>query len=219
MKNEDYLPLSYIGQYHYCPRRAALLINQQIWIENEYTMEGRLEHQRVHTGRVERRGSFLKLYEFSVWSDQLGLSGKCDCLEAQASASGAALPAESGLYTLYPIEYKHGRVRKETEYELQLCAQAMCLEEMYNTRIPEGALFYIDAHQRVPVSFTPQLRELTIQTAHMLWDCFQTHCLPAAQETPKCRKCSLREDCLPALERSASHYCSRILSELQEDAP
>lgn len=192
-------------------------MNQQIWHENEYTMEGRLEHTLVHTGRVERRGDFLKLYEFSVWSDRMMISGKCDCLEARADTKGAALPAENGLYALYPIEYKHGRVRKETEYELQLCAQALCLEEMYHTEIPEGALFYIDAHQRVPVVLTPQLRALTIETAQNLWDCFQKRILPAAAESPKCRKCSLREDCMPSLGRSAKNYCSQLLTELQED--
>lgn len=217
MKNEDRLPLSYVGQYYYCPRRAALLMNQQIWVENEYTAEGRLEHERVHTGRVERRGDFLKLYEFNVWSDSLMLSGKCDCVEAVKSANGAKLPAEKEQYDLYPIEYKHGKVRNEKEYEIQLCAQAICLEEMYNTNIPEGALFYIDSHQRVPVKFTKELRSLTQQTAELLWNCFRTHSLPRTEETPKCRKCSIKENCMPGLRSSASAYCRQLRKELLEE--
>ena len=217
MKNEDRLPLSYIGQYHYCPRRAALLMNQQIWMENEYTAEGRIEHERVHTGRVERRGDLLKLYEFSVWSDRLMLSGKCDCIEAHRSEAGAELPSEKGRYCLYPIEYKHGKVRKETEYELQLCAQAICLEEMYAVSIDEGALFYIDAHQRVPVEFTAELRTLTLRTAELLWECFRNGSLPNAEETAKCKKCSLREECMPELSISAQAYCSQLRRELKED--
>lgn len=217
MKNEDRLPLSYVGQYLYCPRRAALLMNQQIWCENEYTAEGRIEHQRVHTGRVERRGDFLKLYECSVWSDTLLLSGKCDCIEAHRAKEGAYLPEEDGLYALYPIEYKHGRVRQEPEYELQLCAQAICLEEMYHILIPEGALFYIDAHQRIPVKFTQELRERVIQTAGLLWECFRSQELLPAKESSKCRKCSLKEECMPSLKRSADEYCRKLLSELQEE--
>lgn len=219
MKNEDRLPLSYVGQYYYCPRRAALLMNQQIWEENEYTAEGRLEHERVHTGRVERRGDFLKLYEFSVWSDTLMLSGKCDCIEAKQNPNGAELPAEKGRYALYPIEYKHGKVRHEKEYELQLCAQAICLEEMYHTVIPEGALFYIDAHQRIPIEFTEELRILTRNTTEFLWDCFHENSLPAAVETAKCLKCSLKENCMPGLHSSASAYCRRLRRELQEEVP
>ena len=192
-------------------------MNQQIWTENEYTAEGRLEHERVHTGRVERRGTFLKLYEFCVWSDTLMLSGKCDCIEARRSPDGAKLPDETGRYTLYPIEYKHGKVRSEKEYEIQLCAQAICLEEMYGTVIPEGALFYIDAHQRVPVEFTQALRSLTRQTAEALWKCFREQSLPMAAETPKCRKCSLKEECMPGLHGSAHAYCHRLRRELQEE--
>ena len=217
MKNEDRLPLSYVGQYYYCPRRAALLMNQQIWCENEYTAEGRLEHQKVHTGRVEHHGELLKLYEFSVWSDTLMLSGKCDCIEGRRTPTGALLPGETERYTLYPIEYKHGRVRQETEYKLQLCAQAMCLEEMYHTHISEGALFYIDSHQRQVVELTEELRKLTRETTDRLWDCFRTRGLPAAVKSAKCKKCSLAEECMPALTGHAGAYCRALLSELQEE--
>lgn len=144
------------------------------------------------------------------------LSGKCDCIEARRSQTGAVLPEDDGFYQLYPIEYKHGRVRQEKEYEIQLCAQAICLEEMYHTTIPEGALFYIDAHQRVPVVLTQDLRKLTIQTAKRLWECFQEQSLPAAEKSPKCRKCSLLDECMPMLNHSAHTYCRGLLLELQE---
>lgn len=212
---DDRIPLSYLSQYGYCPRRAALLMNQQLWHENEYTAEGRFQHQRVHTGRVERRGDFLKLYDFHVCSDALMVSGKCDCIEASRSKSGAALPGEEGLYSLYPIEYKHGRARTEPEYEIQLCAQAICLEEMYQIHIPKGALFYIASHQRIAIPLTPALREKTIQTAHSLMECFLARSLPPALNGPKCKKCSLREECMPQLHRSAKKFCDDLYEELK----
>lgn len=215
--NDDYVPLSYISQYGYCPRRASLLMNQQLWQENEYTAEGRLQHRHVHTGRVERRADFLKLYDFYVCSDTLKLSGKCDCIEAFRSESGAALPGEDGLYSLYPIEYKHGKARNEPEYEMQLCAQAICLEEMYQIHIPEAALFYIASHQRVSVSLTSELRKRTIETARSLLECFSSHHLPCAVNGPRCKKCSLREECMPQLHRSAKQYCKDLYAELKGD--
>lgn len=220
MENEEEkLPLSYISQYGYCPRRAALLMNQQLWQENEYTAEGRAQHQRVHDGRVERRGDQLKLYEFSVWSNELMLSGKCDCVEAVKQPDGASLPEQEGRFRLFPIEYKHGRMRHEPEYEMQLCAQAICLEEMYGVSIPEGALFFIDVHQRLAVSFSEDLRRRTRQTSEALWLCFREKALPPAKESPKCKKCSLREPCMPGLSRSAREYCRGLLDELKEGAP
>lgn len=215
MKNdEERLPLSYIAQYGYCPRRAALLMNQQLWQENEYTAQGRAQHQRVHAGRVERRGEQLKLYEFAVWSDTMRLSGKCDCIEATQQPEGASLPGEKGRYHLFPIEYKHGRLRHEPEYEQQLCAQAMCLEEMYQITIPEGALFYINVHQRLPLSLTEELRRETRKTAQALWRMFQDNILPPAQESSKCKKCSLQDHCMPGLQISAQSYCFALLQEL-----
>lgn len=212
MENEDRLPLSYVSQYGYCPRRAAFLMNYQQWEENEYTAEGRDEHQRVHTGRVERRGDFLKLYDFYVWSDKLMLSGKCDCIEAYKCDNGALLPEEEYSYSLYPIEYKHGKVRKEHEYMMQLCAQAMCLEEMYRISILEGTLFYIDVHQRMEVQLNSSLREETAKTAQELW---HTHDLPKAEASAKCKKCSINEICMPKLSNLALNYCDALFKELK----
>lgn len=217
MEPEERLALSYISQYGYCPRRAALLMNYQLWQENEYTAEGRAQHERVHTARVERRGELVKLYELPVWSDTLLLAGKCDCVEARRAPAGAALPAEEGRYALYPIEYKHGRLREEPEYMQQLCAQALCLEEMYGVDIPAGALFFIDAHQRLEVLFTPELRLQTRAAARALWECFRQKSLPAAADGPRCKKCSLRDECAPGLQRTAQKYCEKLLDELKGD--
>ena len=156
---QEYLPLSWLSQADYCLRRAALLLNERVWVENVETTKGRAEHERVHTQRVERRGDCVKLYENSVFSDELQISGKCDCIEAERDETGCMIPAVDFPVRLLPVEYKHGKIRDESEYKIQLCAEAMCLEEMYHTTIPVGALFYITAHRRVNVELDEALRE------------------------------------------------------------
>ena len=158
MDEQEYLPLSWLSQVCYCPRRAALLLNERLWEESSDTAKGRSEHQRVHTQRVEKRGDYLKLYEFTVFSDRLFLLGKCDCIEAVRDENGCHIPAADFPVRLYPVEYKHGTVRQEEEYQIQLCAQAMCLEEMFHTTIPEGALFFISSQTRPGQNDSARLR-------------------------------------------------------------
>ena len=181
MDEQEYLPLSWLSQVCYCPRRAALLLNERLWEESSDTAKGRSEHQRVHTQRVEKRGDYLKLYEFTVFSDRLSLLGKCDCIEAVRDENGCHIPAADFPVQLYPVEYKHGTVRQEEEYQIQLCAQAMCLEEMFHTTIPEGALFFISSHRRVPVVLDESLRLRTEAMADALWDIRHRLTVPAAQ--------------------------------------
>lgn len=206
----DLLPLSYIAQYGYCPRRAALLLLEQAWEENEYTAQGREQHHAVHLQRTEKRGERIKLYEHWVYSSALGLSGKCDCLELSMDDQGCILPFLTGKYLIFPVEFKHGRVRQEREYQIQLCAQAMCLEEMYSTAIGQGAIFFIDAHQRETVHFSPDLRDETSLVAQKLQEISSWQIIPAASFGPKCRKCSLLEYCSPQIKSSANGYCQSI---------
>jgi len=209
-----YIPLSYISQYGYCPRRAALLMLERIWAENEYTASGRVQHERVHSeNHIEKRGTFVKLYGHSVYSEKLSLSGKCDCIEAEESPQGCLLPFLSARYLLFPVEYKHGVVRNEHEYQLQLCAQAMCLEEMYGASIPRGALFFIDAHRRDIVEFSSDLRKEVIHTASMLKKMEEEGKIPAAEYGTRCKKCSLTDYCGPKIRHSAKSYCDAMLLE------
>lgn len=218
-RDEDYLLLSQLTQAGYCPRRAALIMCDQIWQESVDTAKGRAEHQRVHTQRVERRGTDLKLFEFDVVSHKLWLKGKCDCVEAAADPNGCLIPAAEFPVRLYPVEFKHGKVRAEREYEIQLCAQAMCLEEMYHTEIPEGAIFYISSHRRYPVQLDQTLRNLVQETAGALRELQNGWNLPAPEYGAKCVKCSLRERCMPQLQRSAKDYCSRLARAAEEVEP
>lgn len=186
-------------------------------MENTDTAKGRAEHERVHTQRVERRGDRAKLYEYTVYSDELSLLGKCDCIEAVRAEDGCRIPALEFPVKLYPVEYKHGSLREEESYQLQLCAQAMCLEEMFHTTIEEGALFFISSHRRLPVLLDEALREQVRQKAAALHQMRKALSIPAAQYSTKCKRCSLREVCMPKVKRSAGAYCKALRAEAEGD--
>lgn len=210
MNRDDYIPLSYISQYGYCPRRAALLMIEQCWSENEYTAEGRAEHERVHTSRIEKRDEMVKVYETQLYSDQFKIIGKSDCVEFSRAADGAYIDILDGNYNIYPIEYKHGRVRNEKEYNMQLCAQAICLEEMYGIQINIGAIFYISAHRRIEVLFDETLRKETTEAVLQMLEISKTHKIPTAKYSSKCKKCSLSDICMPKLNTSAKKYMEGV---------
>lgn len=213
MDEWDPIPLSRLSHAGFCLRRAALLTNEQLWAESADTAKGRAEHERVHTQRIERRGDSAKLYEFPVFSQTLGVAGKCDCIEAEADSRGCHVPALDFPAKLYPVEYKHGKLRSEREYEIQLCAQAMCLEEMFQTHIPEGAIYYITSHRRYSVPLTAELRGLVKETIRKIESFRRSFSIPSAEYGAKCRACSLREQCLPNVQRSASSYCTQLRKE------
>lgn len=216
MDDWEALPLSRLAHAGYCLRRAALLTNEQLWRENADTAKGREAHKRVHTSRIERRGDNLQLFEYDVFSQKLNISGKCDCIEATQDEAGCFIPAAEFPVKLYPVEYKNGKIREEEEYELQLCAQAMCLEEMYSTTIPEGAIFYISSHRRKIVAFTDALREQVCETVRQLENIRRNYSTPPAISGPKCQRCSLRDLCLPDVARSAKKYCDKLANEAME---
>ncbi|MDO4316810.1 MAG: CRISPR-associated protein Cas4 [Lachnospiraceae bacterium] len=205
-ESRELFPLSWLSQYGYCKRRCSLLAMEQIWQENEYTAAGRLQHKRVHTGRTEQRGEAIHIFEMPVFSRRLGVSGFCDCVEAHPSPSCVPIPYGEGKYEFFPVEYKHGVVRDEEEYHLQLCAQAICLEERFDTQIPAGAIFFIDAHRRDEVLFSGELREKTWQMAKEITDLIESQKMIPAVYSAKCKKCSLRDACQPRTKRSSRSY-------------
>lgn len=207
---DDYLLLSQLTQAGYCLRRAALVMNERLWQESADTAKGRAEHDNVHTQRIERRGSEIKLFEYDVFSDSLGIMGKCDCIEASQDPKGCIIPSVDFPVKLYPVEFKHGKVRSEDEYELQLCAQAICLEEMYGTNIEEGAIFYTSSHRRYPVKLDSRLRDMVCKTVDELLNLRSNLIVPPAEYSSKCVKCSLKDLCMPKLQRSAGAYCDEL---------
>lgn len=221
METDDFIPLSLLSQYGYCPRRAGLIMLDQAWADNEYTAAGQVEHERVHTAGAEKRGVQVKLFDSPVFSATLCLSGRCDLIEAQEAADGCLLPGYAGRYRLNPVEFKHGVVRDEREYHLQLCAQAMCLEEMFDTHIEQGEILFITAHRRDAVAFTDILRKQVVESAHALSRMMVKGSLPPALYGARCRKCSLIEQCRPKMKTSAAAYCRALLAsacEAQEES-
>lgn len=212
----EYLPLSYLSQMDYCQRRVGLLLNERVWMESVDTAKGRKEHEVVHEQRIERRGKRLKLFEYTVFSDALGILGMCDLIEAWEDPNGCRIPAVDFPVSLYPVEYKHGKVRDEREYNIQLCAQAMCLEEMYHTTISEGAIFYISSHRRQVVALDESLRRLVSETADKLRYIRNSLTIPITGYSRKCKRCSLLEYCMPRVKRSAQAYCEQLAVEAAE---
>ena len=213
------IPLSRLSHAGFCLRRAALLTNEQVWAESADTAKGRSEHERVHTQRIERRGDSAKLYEFPVFSKAMGVSGKCDCIEAEASAQGCMIPALDFPVRLYPVEYKHGKLRAEQEYEVQLCAQAMCLEEMLDCTITQGALYYGEIKHRVNIQITEGIKQNVKDMFDEMHQYYERGYTPKAKKKKACYVCSLKDLCLPELEKTGNveTYMNNILAEDLED--
>ena len=183
---DEIIPISALQHMLYCPRQCALIHNERQWAENVFTAEGRVLHERVDGGRTERRLGVTTARSVPLQSVRLGLTGVADLVEVRADGEP------------YPVEYKRGRPKSHRADEVQLCAQAMCLEEMLDTVVPEGALYYGRTRRRRIVVFDADLRGLTESVAE------RAHALLAGGETPapvhetrKCGSCSLFDVCQP----------------------
>ena len=213
---DDWLQLSGLQHFVFCRRQWALIHIEEQWAENLRTTEGHLMHERAHDASVrERRGDVVTVRGVSIRSPSLGVSGKCDVLEFHADPGGVPLPDEEGTWRPYPVEYKRGRPKESDEDRLQLCAQAMCLEEMLCCDVPEGALFYGETRRRETVRFTDELRgKVRDCLAEMHELCRRGH-TPRVKPSKSCNACSLKELCLPRLlkGKSAADYLSAALKE------
>lgn len=214
---EDLLPLSGIQHFAFCRRQWALIHLEQQWQENLRTVEGNLLHIRAHDGALrERRGDTLILRSLSVVSYTLGLSGQCDVVEFHVSPAGVHIQGENGLWLPYPVEYKRGRPKEHQADELQLCAQAMCLEEMLCCNIQEGALFYGESRRRMPVLFSLELRQQVQVFANEMHQYYRRGHTPKEKPGKSCNACSLKGLCLPQLTRrgAVSSYLKKAVEEL-----
>lgn len=198
MEGEDYLALSGIQHFAFCRRQWALIHIEQVWGENLLTAEGSLMHKRAHDGEVrERRGDTITVRGLYVLSHALGLSGVCDVVEFHADEEGHPICGESGLWLPYPVEYKRGRSKACDADRLQLCAQAICLEEMFGRDVTEGALYYGETRSREVVPLGSDLREQTLAMSREMHALYQRRHTPRARENKSCRSCSLQETCQP----------------------
>ena len=214
----DLLQLSGLQHFAFCRRQWALIHLEQQWQENLRTVEGQLLHQRAHDITLrEHRGNVLLLRSMAVVSRELGLSGQCDVVEFHQDPTGVPLQGEKGLWIPYPVEYKRGKPKSNQADEIQLCAQAICLEEMLCCSIPEGALFYGEPRRRTSVVFSSELRERVKTYADEMHQLFRRGYTPKATRTKSCNACSLKDLCLPQLARrkSVSQYLHEAMEEEQ----
>jgi len=196
------LPISGLQHLLFCERQCALIHIEMAWAENLFTMEGRILHERVDSGESGFQGEKYIARSLPLRSLSLGLSGVADVVE---------FGPEEGF--VHPVEYKRGRNKAANWDRVQLCAQAMCLEEMLKVTIAQGALFYGQARRRTVVMFDQDLRMETSQAAKRFHELVATGITPAAQYQPKCDDCSLVDLCLPKLSRkkSVNKYLATML--------
>lgn len=199
---DDYLLMSGIQHFCFCRRQWALIYLEQQWAENLRTAEGRLEHERCHDeSQTERRGGLLITRGMRVVSHRLKLTGNCDVVEFRQDPNGVSLQNYDGLWLPMPVEYKHGHAKENDADRLQLCAQAMALEEMLVCEINQGALFYEETRRREIVPLTAELRQNAQQMANEMRQYFRCGHTPKVKTGKHCNACSLKEICLPVLCR------------------
>lgn len=214
--NEDeLLLLSGIQHMAFCPRQWALIHIEQQWEENVKTIEGQHLHERVDDPFLKDSGSELVVWRsVNLISYQLGLTGRADVVEFKRSKNGIELPGKTGKWTPYPVEYKRGKPKPDERDEVQLCAQAICMEEMFETAISEGALFYGEIRRRTLVPFSDELRKQVYEYAYEMHRLFQLGITPSPVYKSHCKSCSLVEICLPKQMNSLKTASNYLKTEL-----
>lgn len=205
------LYLSRLQHYLFCPRQFALIELECAWEENLFTAEGQVMHEKVNSGSHDTRGNIKTVRTLRLGHEALGLEGVADVVEYHTD--------ESGQQTPFPIEYKRGKPKSHRADEVQLCAQALCLEDMHGCIVPRGALFYGKTRRRHNVNFDDELRQITLDAIN---DC--RHIIESGQtpkpiySTSKCRNCSLKDICHPKIfNKNAKAWLSRkIATSLEE---
>lgn len=205
---DNLIMLSALQHFIFCERQCALIHLEQVWAENRLTAEGRILHERVHEQEGETRAGVRIERGMPLRSLRLGLVGVADVIEFHRLPNGGWRP--------FPVEYKRGKPKPDRCDEVQLCAQALCLEEMMGVAVPEGALFYGRTRRRHEVEFLPELRKATEETAAAVRELLDAGITPPAVYDKKCKQCSLMEICLPkslGRKRDVGRY---LLSAVEE---
>lgn len=197
-EEDELLLLSGIQHLAFCPRQWALIHIEQQWTENVKTIEGQHLHERVDDPFLKDSSNTLVVWRsVNLISYHLGLTGRADVVEFRKSDLGIELPGKTGRWTPYPVEYKRGKPKPDERDEVQLCAQAICMEEMFEINIDEGALFYGETRRRAIVPFTKELRQQVTDYAEEMHRLFQDAITPPPVYRSHCKSCSLIDICLP----------------------
>ncbi|MBF0542650.1 MAG: CRISPR-associated protein Cas4 [Nitrospirae bacterium] len=210
---ETLLPISALQHIIFCERQCALIHIEGIWTENLFTAEGKILHERVDSGGAESRKNIKTAYSVALKSLSLGLTGKADVVEYHKNI---------GKWIPFPVEYKRGRSKIANCDRVQLCAQAMCLEEMTETVVSEGAIFYAKPRRREGIVFDESLRHETIETAKRLHDLINSGITPLPQYNRRCESCSLVEICMPkriSNRSSVKDYLEKAVNDIGHCAP
>ena len=214
---DDLLPISALQHFVFCPRQCALIHVEGIWAENPLTVAGTQLHERLDESGGEARGDLLTARALPLRSLRFGLSGRADAVELHRLPAGAPggveLPGRSGRWRPFPVETKRGKPKSHDADRVQLCAQALCLEEMLGVPVLAGALFYGTPRRREEVAFDAPLRAATEAAAQGVRDLIASGTTPRAVREPKCDRCSLIDRCLPDLAgRSVRAYLDAALA-------
>lgn len=215
----DLLPISALQHIIFCERQCALIHIERQWEENRLTAEGQILHERTDKEEVESRGNLRISRGLYMHNLAIGLYGKADVVEFHKGNEGVTLPGVAGLWKPFPVEYKRGKPKTDRCDEIQLCAQALCLEEMLGVTITQGALFYGTPRRRNAVAFDNTLRELTVKAAEKLHLLIRSGKTPPAVYQKKCDNCSLVELCMPKIKKmkNADTYIDNMLTDLEQD--
>lgn len=219
---DDLLPLSGLQHLVFCERQWALIHIEQTWVENRLTALGREQHERVDEEGRSWEAGVRAATGLRVHSLRFGLVGRADVVEFRESADGVELPGAGGQWIAYPVEHKRGRPKPDDCDLVQLCAQALCLEEMLGGRVERGAIFYGRPRRRLEVRFTAELRERTERLAERMHAMMQAGVTPPAKYEKRCDSCSLLERCRPQSAgrgKNALLYLERLIArELKGEA-
>jgi len=216
-REEDFLLLSGIQHFAFCRRQWALIHIEQQWQENLKTIEGHIVHEKAHDGfSSEKRKNVIISRGMPVFSKRLGISGICDIVEFHKSPEGIRIFGREGLYIPSPVEYKRGKPKNGDYDALQLCAQAICLEEMLLCEIPKGFIYYAETNRRQEIIFSSALREKVRTISNEMHLYYERRYTPKVKPSKSCKACSLTNICMPKLNKnlSVSRY---INSNLMED--
>jgi len=200
---DELIQLSALQHLVFCERQCALIHIEQLWTENLFTAEGRIMHDKVDTANCESRGNVRIEYSVPIRSLRLGLIGKADVVEFHRKDDGMWMP--------FPVEYKRGKPKIDDCDKVQLCAQAICLEEMLNVQVKSGALFYGRTRRREDVFFDERLRMETEDAARKVHALIESGITPKAEYSKKCKKCSLYEQCMPKISSKVSNYLMKAV--------
>jgi len=213
--DEDaYLNIAGIQHFAFCRRQWALIHVEKQWQENVRTVEGKILHEAAHEGfSGEKRGNVIISRGMPIFSRSLGANGVCDIVELHQDKNGVRIYGRDGLYKVIPVEYKRGKPKAEDWDALQLCAQAICLEEMLLCEIPEAYLYYGETRHRQAIILDNDLRCKVRAIFLEMHEMYERRHTPKVKTSKACKACSLNEVCLPKLNRSksASEYIRRII--------